>query len=93
MLFCITGCYTAVERGLAIRVSSRDKKDAHPYPFFLSYNMSFFVNLVQDLFEGDEEEQQREEELSQTFHRHGSFAPVRHDAKVKFFIDGHDYFW
>lgn len=55
--------------------------------------MSFFVNLVQDLFEGDDEEEQREEELSQTYHRHGSFAPVRHDAKVKFFIDGHDYFW
>ncbi|KAJ8655156.1 hypothetical protein O0I10_009191 [Lichtheimia ornata] len=55
--------------------------------------MSFFVNLVQDLFDGNDEEEQREEELSQTYHRHGSFAPVRHDAKVKFFIDGHDYFW
>ncbi|KAI9319322.1 hypothetical protein BX666DRAFT_1925057 [Dichotomocladium elegans] len=55
--------------------------------------MSFFVNLITDLFEGNEEEEKREEEITETTHRHGSFAPVRHGAQVKYFIDGHDYFW
>ncbi|KAI9248403.1 hypothetical protein BY458DRAFT_560172 [Sporodiniella umbellata] len=34
-----------------------------------------------------------EEEYSAEGHRFQSFAPVRHDAMVKFFIDGHDYCW
>lgn len=36
---------------------------------------------------------EEEEEYLAEGHRYGSFAPVRHDAMVKFFIDGHDYCW
>ncbi|RCH99456.1 hypothetical protein CU097_013561 [Rhizopus azygosporus] len=36
---------------------------------------------------------EEEEEYLAEGHRYGSFAPVRHDAMVKFFIDGHNYCW
>ncbi|KAI9487461.1 MAG: hypothetical protein EXX96DRAFT_553340 [Benjaminiella poitrasii] len=34
-----------------------------------------------------------EEEYSSEGHRFGSFAPIRHEAMVKYFVDGHDYCW
>lgn len=40
-----------------------------------------------------DEEQEREEEYLMEEHRYGSFAPIRHEAMVKYFIDGHDYCW
>lgn len=55
--------------------------------------MAFIANFIAELFEGDDDEEKREEEFTQTFHRYGSFAPVRHEAQVKYFIDGHDYCW
>ncbi|CAO3630936.1 unnamed protein product [Mucor hiemalis] len=47
-------------------------------------------NVVQG--HGDEE-QEREEEYLAEGHRYDSFAPIRHEAMVKYFIDGHDYCW
>ncbi|ORY93035.1 hypothetical protein BCR43DRAFT_496218 [Syncephalastrum racemosum] len=58
--------------------------------------MSFFTNLaakVTEMFEGTEDEDTREAEFASKFHRYGSFAPVRHDAEVKFYVDGHNYCW
>ncbi|KAI8140212.1 hypothetical protein BJV82DRAFT_624297 [Fennellomyces sp. T-0311] len=55
--------------------------------------MAFITNFFSNMFDAGEEEDQREEEFSQNYHRHDSFAPVRHEAKVKYFIDGHDYCW
>lgn len=40
-----------------------------------------------------DEEQEREEEYLAEGHRYDSFAPIRHEAMVKYFIDGHDYCW
>ncbi|KAI8884179.1 phospholipase D/nuclease [Backusella circina FSU 941] len=40
-----------------------------------------------------EEVEDREEEYMMEGHRFDSFAPVRHNAMVKYFIDGHDYCW
>ena len=40
-----------------------------------------------------DEEQDREEEYLLQKHRYDSFAPIRHDAMVKYFVDGHDYCW
>lgn len=40
-----------------------------------------------------DEEQEREEEYLAEGHRYESFAPIRHEAMVKYFIDGHDYCW
>jgi phospholipase D1/2 len=42
---------------------------------------------------GDDNEDEREEEYLAKGHRFDSFAPIRHDAMVKYFIDGHDYCW
>ncbi|KAG1152416.1 hypothetical protein G6F37_000260 [Rhizopus arrhizus] len=42
--------------------------------------------------EASQEDDDEEEYLAEG-HRYDSFAPVRHDAMVKFFIDGHDYCW
>ncbi|ORZ14030.1 hypothetical protein BCR42DRAFT_417891 [Absidia repens] len=39
------------------------------------------------------EEEENEVAMLAKSHRHGSFAPVRHNAKVKYFVDGHDYCW
>ncbi|KAI9275903.1 hypothetical protein BDA99DRAFT_496737 [Phascolomyces articulosus] len=55
--------------------------------------MAFITNFFSNLFEANDEENEREEEISKKYHRYDSFAPVRHDAKVKYFIDGHDYCW
>lgn len=58
--------------------------------------MSFFTNLaakVTEMFEGTEDEESRENEYASKLHRYGSFAPVRHDAEVKFYVDGHNYCW
>lgn len=41
--------------------------------------------------EGDEDD--REEDYLAEGHRFDSFAPIRHEAMVKYFIDGHDYCW
>jgi phospholipase D1/2 len=40
-----------------------------------------------------DEADDREEEYMMEGHRFDSFAPVRHNAMVKYFIDGHDYCW
>ncbi|KAI9491274.1 hypothetical protein BDB00DRAFT_767302 [Zychaea mexicana] len=45
------------------------------------------------MFEADNEEDEREDEFTKSYHRYDSFAPVRHEAQVKYFIDGHDYCW
>ena len=50
-------------------------------------------NKVKNIFHKEESEEDREHKYQTTTHRYGSFAPVRHDASVKFFIDGHDYCW
>ncbi|KAI8391192.1 uncharacterized protein BYT42DRAFT_474927 [Radiomyces spectabilis] len=58
--------------------------------------MSFFTNLasmVTDLFHGDDDEDKREEEYMKEYHRYDSFAPVRHGARVKTYVDGQDYCW
>jgi phospholipase D1/2 len=47
-------------------------------------------------FTGNEsnlKEEEREEDYMVQGHRFDSFAPIRHDAMVKYFIDGHDYCW
>lgn len=77
--------------------------------FFLILVMSFLHNLahkvhdvgdklhekVHEFFheEATTEEEKREEEYQAKLHRYGSFAPVRHGAEVKYFVDGHDYCW
>ena len=55
--------------------------------------MAFITNFFSNMFEANDEENEREQEFSKKYHRYDSFAPVRHDAKVKYFIDGHDYCW
>lgn len=50
MLFCITGCYTAEERGLAIRVSSRDKKDVHILTPFSFLTTCLFLSTLSKIF-------------------------------------------
>ncbi|KAI8886590.1 phospholipase D/nuclease [Backusella circina FSU 941] len=42
---------------------------------------------------GQQCEDDREEEYLLEEHRYQSFAPIRQDAMVKYFIDGHDYCW
>lgn len=41
----------------------------------------------------DNNEDEREEDYMAEGHRFDSFAPIRHEAMVKYFIDGHDYCW
>lgn len=41
----------------------------------------------------DKQDDEREEEYMMEDHRYGSFAPIRQEAMVKYFIDGHDYCW
>jgi phospholipase D1/2 len=58
--------------------------------------MAFFTNLfkqVSELFDGDDDEEKREEQLNTESHRYESFAPVRHGAQVKHYVDGQDYCW
>lgn len=64
--------------------------------------MSFFTNLVQDVskfFEpGDKkdeipEDELREQQLLKEKHRYDSFAAVRHDCNVKYYVDGQNYCW
>ncbi|KAI9312755.1 hypothetical protein BX666DRAFT_1986220 [Dichotomocladium elegans] len=56
-----------------------------------------FVNAIQHkfihFFQKEEDEDEREKNYQKKLHRYNSFAPVRHGADVKFFIDGHDYCW
>lgn len=55
--------------------------------------MAFFTNFIAELFDGDEDEESREAENARQYHRFESFSPVRHNAQVKYFIDGRDYCW
>ncbi|KAI8064502.1 hypothetical protein BC940DRAFT_305884 [Gongronella butleri] len=45
------------------------------------------------LQESTPEEEEDEVAVLAKSHRHQSFAPVRHNCKVKWFVDGHDYCW
>lgn len=78
------------------------------FSFFASATMSCvsgvvslcsdFVKSIHNKFynavnQHEENEDEREHKYQTTFHRFGSFAPVRHGAQVKFFVDGHDYCW
>ncbi|KAI7906737.1 uncharacterized protein BX663DRAFT_497470 [Cokeromyces recurvatus] len=49
-------------------------------------------HTVHTVIKGNENEED-EEEYSSEGHRYESFAPIRHEAMVKYFIDGHDYCW
>ncbi|KAI8329868.1 hypothetical protein BC941DRAFT_463630 [Chlamydoabsidia padenii] len=58
--------------------------------------MAFFTNLVTkvtELFDSEVDEEKREEQLNTETHRFESFAPVRHGAQVKHYVDGQDYCW
>jgi phospholipase D1/2 len=63
--------------------------------------MTFFSDLknqVTDLFnkkDGFEatDDDVKEQQILQEHHRHDSFASVRHNAQVKFYIDGQNYCW
>lgn len=39
------------------------------------------------------EEEEREQDYMAEGHRYDSFAPIRQEAMVKYYIDGHDYCW
>lgn len=66
--------------------------------------MSFFTNLasqVNNFFDSSAAETQDEnpdddfieQQLLNEKHRYDSFAAVRHDAQVKYYIDGQNYCW
>ncbi|CEP10723.1 hypothetical protein [Parasitella parasitica] len=65
--------------------------------------MSFFTTLIEqvkDVFEAasdntpeDQDDDLLEQKLMNEKHRYDSFAAVRHDASVKFYIDGQNYCW
>ncbi|KAI8991905.1 hypothetical protein BDF20DRAFT_812470 [Mycotypha africana] len=64
--------------------------------------MSFFTNLaekVTEFFEDNSNEDKNndddfiEQQLMNEKHRYDSFAAVRHNAQVKYYIDGHNYCW
>jgi hypothetical protein len=64
--------------------------------------MSFFQSLaakVNDLFDHHETKDENpnddlvEQQLAQEKHRFDSFAAVRHDAQVKYYVDGQNYCW
>lgn len=65
--------------------------------------MSFFSNLadkVNSLFDTSCEKKDDnpdddfiEQQLANEKHRYDSFAAVRHEAQVKFYIDGQNYCW
>lgn len=64
--------------------------------------MSFFTHLaekVNSLFETSCDEKKPEDadfieqQLANEKHRYDSFAAVRHEAQVKFYIDGQNYCW
>lgn len=38
-------------------------------------------------------EDEREQDYMTEGHRYDSFAPIRQEAMVKYYIDGHDYCW
>lgn len=52
-----------------------------------------FIHFFHPAEEQQESEEEREHNFQTKLHRYNSFAPVRHDSQVKFFIDGHDYCW
>ncbi|KAI7872737.1 hypothetical protein BDF14DRAFT_1739586 [Spinellus fusiger] len=61
-----------------------------------SFNSLFNNKSGCTLSEADalsEEEEKREEEYTTAHHRMESFAPVRHDSQVKYYVDGQDYCW
>ncbi|KAL0085255.1 hypothetical protein J3Q64DRAFT_1746253 [Phycomyces blakesleeanus] len=65
-------------------------------PFFRKLAHKVKDNIKSNLHEiiySKDEEDEREEEYRSGDHRHKSFAPVRHEAEVKYFVDGHDYCW
>jgi hypothetical protein len=67
---------------------------SYPWPFIII--MAFFTSLfskVSRLMEGDDDEEQREQQLNKESHRYESFAPVRHGAQVKHYVDGQEYCW
>lgn len=65
--------------------------------------MSIFTNLIEqvkEVFEGSSDKKPEEQDddfieqqLANEKHRYDSFAAVRHDAQVKFFVDGQNYCW
>ncbi|KAJ8656583.1 hypothetical protein O0I10_007660 [Lichtheimia ornata] len=52
-----------------------------------------FIHFFHAAEEHQETEEEREHNFQTKLHRYNSFAPVRHDSQVKFYIDGHDYCW
>lgn len=64
--------------------------------------MSFFTNLVQEVthfFDSSENKDETpdddfiEQQLLNEKHRYDSFAAVRHDCEVKYYVDGQNYCW
>jgi phospholipase D1/2 len=53
-----------------------------------------FRHGVNNVIKNEEcQDDDREEEYLMEDHRYESFAPIRQEAMVKYFIDGHDYCW
>ncbi|KAG0171892.1 hypothetical protein DFQ28_003801 [Apophysomyces sp. BC1034] len=60
---------------------------------FLKDLASRVTEEFSEMFTSTEEEDQREEGFVKEHHRYDSFAPVRHECQVKYFVDGQDYCW
>ncbi|KAF7727305.1 hypothetical protein EC973_007821 [Apophysomyces ossiformis] len=60
---------------------------------FLTDLASKVTEGFSEMFTSTEEEEEREQVFVKDHHRYDSFAPVRHDTQVKYFIDGQDYCW
>ncbi|KAI8370759.1 hypothetical protein EDC96DRAFT_502234 [Choanephora cucurbitarum] len=50
-------------------------------------------HAINHVVKSDDDLDDREEEYLAQGHRYDSFAPIRNEAMVKYFIDGHDYCW
>ena len=50
-------------------------------------------HAINHVVKSEDDLDDREEEYLAQGHRYDSFAPIRNEAMVKYFIDGHDYCW
>ncbi|RUS23189.1 hypothetical protein BC937DRAFT_90893 [Endogone sp. FLAS-F59071] len=57
------------------------------------HEAAFKVEEFAEAHLGYEDEEEREAAINAKKHRYQSFAPVRLDTEVKWYIDGKDYFW
>lgn len=90
------GGFMGKMRDLKDKMKDTGLHDMHVKATHMKAHIGKFANIINPNHRHDEEHEKKTDEKRNKIaesHRFGSFAPVHEGNKIKWYVDGRDYFW